>query len=343
MNLAEIYCAVNELLDRIDFTSLFSGFCRYRFALYTEETVCLDGEMLPWDERFRGNTAIPYDGEFIAIWNMGADPIGDAELLAASLVHEMFHCHQYTHGETRFPSDLRLLRYPEDTENFARKYSENCVLADAYEHSDEQALGRFAAIRALRFSQYPEFVEEEWKAETVEGAAEYVGLKALLCLNAAKAKEKIQEYLRKIRAEDALQFDIRRISYYTGTIFLLCLDRLGMEIRNDIGSELTVYEQNSVPLADTAEICPCGFIETVYAALAAEKQQKIEEHIAATPYTECVGEICGYDPMNMFRRGDLIYCSHFIMLKTGGEMLTLPRKIVLKLKEDSDREIRGYY
>lgn len=343
MELFKIYREADAVLNGIDFAELFPGFCRYRFALYNGEAVCLDGKMHPYDERFRGNTAIPYDGEYIAIWDVGFDPVDDMEILSASLVHEMFHCHQYTNGESRFPSDLRLLRYPEDMKNYALKYRENCLLADAYEHADAQAMGAFAALRTLRFSQYPEMLKEEWKAETAEGAAEYVGLKALERINAEKFKEKVQGYLQHLRAESALQFDVRRISYYIGAVFFLCLDRLGMEIRNDLNSTLTVYEQNPVEEVPCAEILPCEWIEAAYERLFSERTAKIEEHLADTPYTECDGEICGYDPMNMFRCGDLIYCSHFVMLRINGEMKMFPRKIVLVLRPGSDRAVIGYY
>lgn len=343
MELSEIYRKVDTVLNGVDFAGLFPGFRRYRFALYNGDTVCLDGELLPCDERFRGNTAIPYDGEYIAIWNMDVDPIGDTEVLASSLVHEMFHCHQYTLGETRFPSDLRLLHYPEDIENFARKYRENCLLADAYEHSDPQVLGAFAALRSLRFSRYPEMLKEEWKAETVEGMAEYVGLKALERINAEKFEQKVQNCLQYLRAESLMQFDIRRISYYTGTVFLLCLDRLGLEIRNDMESALTIYEQNTVEKAQSVSEYPCEWMDAAYARLIGERKAKIAEHTALVEFTECDGEICGYDPMNMFRCGELVYCSHFVMLRISGEMKTFPRRIVLALRSGSDRTVKGYY
>lgn len=60
-------------------------------------------------------------------------------------------------------------------------------------------------------------------------------------------------------------------------------------------------------------------------------------------YTECDGETFGYDPMNMFRRGEMIYCSHFVMLRINGEVKTFPRKIVLVLRPGSDQAVKGYY
>ena len=343
MELCRLYESVAEILKGLDFGALFSGFRPYRFALYTDTAICLDGKLLPYDGRFLGNTALEYGDEYIAIWNIGVDPIEDPKLLAASLVHEMFHCHQYTLGETRFPSDLRLLRYPEDSENYGRKYRENCFLADAYEHSDELALRRFAAIRNQRLAVYPDMVHEELKVETLEGMAEYMGLKALACIDPEKFNGKIREYLAALRAEDKLQLDIRRISYYTGAVLYLCLERLGYPVHNDIGGELTVYEQNQIPAAESVAVAPSPVLAELCAAVAEERERKIAGQMNAVPYTPCDGEICGYDPMNMFRAGNRIYCSHFVFLKCGGKMEMISRTVVLILKDGSDREITGYY
>lgn len=343
MDLLKRYQEAASVLDQLDFSQLFPGFRRYRFALYTDDAVCLDGRLLPGDPRFMGNTALLYEGEYIAIWNMGADPVEDRELLASSLVHEMVHCHQYTLGEKRFPSDLTMLNYPEDEENFVRKYRENCFLADACEFSDAASLERFAAIRSLRLEQYPEMVRQELKTETLEGLAEYIGLKVLSYINREKFDGKIAHYLGLLRGENELQLDIRRISYYTGTIYYLCMERLGHAVRNEMASELTVYEQNPIPAAREVTVQPCAGIGAALERLVRDRQQRIGEHIAKTPYTPCEAMICGYDPMNMFRVEQRIYCSHFVFLKIAGEMKLLQRQIVLELKDGSENEIIGYY
>ena len=343
MNLLEMYCAVSGVLDKIDFARLFPGFHRYGCAVYDNEMICLNGELMPYDPGFMGNTSLLYHGEYIAIWNVGADPVADIELLASSLVHEMFHCHQNTLGETRFPSDLTLLNYPADSENYVRKFRENQFLADACEKTDLQALSCFAAIRNLRHEQYPDMVREEWKTETLEGMAEFIALKALAQIHAGKFREKVQDYLGLIREESPLQFDIRRISYYTGAILFLCLERLGVEVRNEIGSSLTVYEQNPIAPVEKVEILPCPSLETVCAGMRSERRREIEAHIAVTDYTECDAEICGYDPMNMFRVDNRILCRHLVFLRVNGEVRQFFRRIVLVLRDGSDRAVKGYY
>lgn len=343
MELFEIYRKVDAILNKVDFEQIVPGFRRYRFALYTQEEICLDGQMMPYHEQFMGNTSLLYDGEYIAIWNVGFDPVEDREELAASVAHEMFHCHQNALGEKRFPSDLKLLGYPDDAENFARKYNENCALADAYEHGNEDALARFAAIRQMRLARYPDMVREEMKAEMLEGMAEYAGMRALHMIAPEKFERKVQDYLRRLRAESEQQFDIRRISYFVGAVFFLCLNKLGYSVRNEIDSDLTVYEQNPIPPAAEVVVQPCPFVETTYAKLVGVRKRTIDEHIAASVYTPCCAEICGYDPMNMFRVGEHIYCKYIVFLKVGDEVQRYQRAIVLELKEGSEREITGYY
>ena len=343
MKLSELYRKVDAILNKVDFEQITPGFRRCRFALYTQEGICLDGQVMPYHEEFMGNTSLCYDGEYIAIWNVGFDPVEDAQQLAASMVHEMFHCHQNTLGEKRFPSDLRLLCYPGDVDNFTKKYNENCALADAYEHRDADALARFAAIRQMRLVQYPDMVREELKAETLEGMAEYAGMRALQMIAPEKFESKVRDYLCRLRAESEQQFDIRRISYFVGAVFFLCLNRLGYGVRNEIDSELTAYEQNPVSPAAEVAVQPCPFVEMAYAKLVGDRKRTIDEHIAASVYTPCVGMICGYDPMNMFRVGKHIYCKYIVFLKVADEVQRHQRTIVLEMKNGSENEITGYY
>ena len=344
MDLTKPYTAVNAILDSIDFNALFEGFHKYRFALYNSKNIFIDGKTIPYQEDFRGNTAKLHEGEYIAIWNMEFDPVDDPEHLAYCLVHEMFHCHQRTNNETRYPSDFELLNYPDDVENFVNKYNENRYLADAYEQRDITLLRKFACIRERRFKRYPSMVRQEWKAETLEGMAEYIALKALEHINAEKYRAIVNNYLKKLKAESNLLFDVRRVSYFTGTVFFLCLEQFGFSVNNAFDSEKTAYEQNRMDLTDvTAEILPYDFILGNYDQLQQEKKAKVEEHIRHSKYIESDAVICGYDPMNMFRVGDMVYCSHFVYLDQKGEIITIHSAVALKLAEGSNQTVVGYY
>lgn len=54
MNLQEIYAKVDSILDTLDFGALLEGFHRYRFAVYDSREICLDGELIPYEDGFRG-------------------------------------------------------------------------------------------------------------------------------------------------------------------------------------------------------------------------------------------------------------------------------------------------
>jgi len=344
MDLLQVYNTVNDILDTVDFNALFPGFHKYRFALYGSKEIILDGKTMPSREDFRGNTAKEYEGEYIAIWNMEFDPVEDAERLAYLLVHEMFHCHQFTNNETRFPSDFELLNYPDDVENFTKKYNENCYLADAYEQQNWEKLCEFSCIREGRYKKYASMVCQEWKAETLEGMAEYIGLKALKSINEEKYTAIVADYLGKLREESKLLFDVRRISYYTGAMFFLCMEKFGFAVNNAFDSEQTAYEQNLIDSAEvTAEVRSFDFIPNRYAELIKEKKETIEKHMEHANYTECNAFICGYDPMNMFRLGNLIFCKHFVCLNENGEVKTFTSAVVLNLAEGSNQKVIGYY
>ncbi len=344
MDLLQIYAKVDEILNALDFNELFDGFHKYRFALYNREEIVMDNKTMPYQEDFRGNTAKEYEGEYIAIWDVGFDPVKDMERLAYCLVHEMFHCHQFTNKKNGYPNDLDLLNYPEDVENFVGKYNENRYLADAYVAGDMELLRKFAYIRAKRFKRYPASLLQEWKVEGLEGMAEYIGLKALKCINPVRFEDVVRDYLGKLREESNLLFDVRRISYYVGAVYFLCMEKLGRPVRFEWGSELTIFEQNLIDIEGTdAKVVTYDFISENYLKRLEEKETKLKEHMSRAEYVECNGFICGYDPMNMFRLGDMIYCSHLVFLHIDGEMRTINSAVVLKLAEGSNRDVIGYY
>lgn len=344
MDLLQSYNAVNVILNTIDFNALFEGFHKYRFALYSSKEIIIDGKIIPYQDEFRGNTSISYEGEYIAIWNMEFDPIDDPEQLAYCLIHEMFHCHQHTNKETRYPSDFELLNYPDDVENFVNKYNENRYLANAYEQHDIELLRKFAYIREIRYKMYPSMVRQELKAETLEGMAEYIGLKALERINTEKYRAIVNDYLGKLKAESNLLFDVRRISYFTGTIYFLCLEQFGLSVNNVFDSEKTAYEQNRIDTTGvTAELHPYSFILNNYNQLRQEKKARVEEHIKHSKYIESDAFICGYDPMNMFRIDDVVFCSYFVCLNENGEVKTINSAVALILAEGSNQSIVGYY
>lgn len=344
MNLRSVYDSVSAVLDGIDFGELYCGFHRYGMALYNADEACVDGNMIPRPDVFMGNTAVNYDCRYIAIWDIDLDPVDDPKLLAYHMVHEMFHCHQFANGESRYPDDLALLNYPDDALNFTRKYREDLCLADALEHKNAEKLREFAAIRALRAETFPAAVREELKTETIEGMAEYVGLCALRRIAPDKFDSVLDGYLDILREDGELLFNVRKMCYYSGAVFFLCLEMSDIPVRNDFTGSATAYESVSIDISGVSvDVSPSETVERGFLAYKKKKEAAVAAHTANSAYTECRARICGYDPMNMLRSGDLIYCSHFVFLKCGDEIKRILFPVVLKVAPGSDRDVIGYY
>lgn len=343
MELTQLYASLRRTLAQLDFNDLFPGFHPYPFALYTDENACLDGQLLPRPQEFYGNTAVLRGGRYIAIWNVDLDPPRDMDRFAAHMVHEMFHCHQFTCGETRFPEDLAILACPISAERFAARHWEYSLLADAFETADPRRLGQFAGLRALRRKMEPEAVVQELKTETAEGMAEFVGLKALHRLSPEQFTRETASYARILRSEDGPLFDSRRMAYYTGALFFLTLERLGRPVVNDFRDPRTAYDQNPVDPEPAPEAVPCPAVAEAYRAFTRYREEELARHMAAAQYVPCSAVITGYDPMNMFRVGDLLFCRHFVRLRENGRDRDVFSPIALRMAVDSPRAVTGYY
>ena len=166
MDLKNWYDRVREQLDRLDFPALWAGFALCPFALYTHDTAVLNGEVMPRPAEFYGNTSVCLQGEYLAIWNMEADPPADAAGLAASLVHEMFHSFQFRCGEQGWPDDLVLAATEPQPAFLALRAQEHRALAGG------APLSEVRALRQSRAALQPELLLEEARMETIEGTAE---------------------------------------------------------------------------------------------------------------------------------------------------------------------------
>ena len=144
-------------------------------------------------------------------------------------------------------------------------------------------------------------------------------------------------------------FDIRRCSYFTGTLFLLLLDEIGINFSKEItGQEFTIFEQLSLKI-DTNNIVinktNADHIQMYFKDELSRKNNLIDNFYKQNPIIHN-GEfsINGYDPMNMFKVNDKVYCDHFIILlnmKTN-ESIFVPGPTIIIL-EDDNRVIKSYY
>jgi hypothetical protein len=348
MKIKDYAIAVKRRLDSIDFSVLWSGFKAHRFALYDHENVYLEDGVIPYDRRFLGNTSIAYEGEYIAIWDMSHEKEDvDADVLTSNLVHEMFHAFQYENHDKRFPNDLHLLNYPDDLLNYWMKYQENVELSKAL-HSRDSFL-KFVGIRKQRMSRIGEIINQEFLAETAEGLAEYNGTMALKQLAEDKYKTRIGEYSAKLSSLTTDQFDIRRISYYVGVLFFLSCFENGYQLNPGASNDETYFSQ----LTDTYSFdgIPGNIpnmsdaVGEMFRQYVADKGNRLRQFTdVPRAETAFAGLICGYDPMNMVKREDMILCTHFVMLQSASndEPIFLNGPVLLKMESGSDNSVVAY-
>ncbi len=343
MDLFSIYQNVEQIIDRVKLSELFPGFRRYKFALYNARAICFNGAMLSYDERFKGNTSIEFCGEYIAIRQITSQSDLDLDILAYELVHEMHHCYQQEKAERRFPDDLKLLNRPLDIDFYTLKHEENRCLALAYINGDKDSFRKFYEIRNFRLDKFSKYSQEELKAETIEGISEFIGLSALKRISLTKWQSHIDKYLRIITNDISLLFDIRQAAYFSGAILCLTLDKFGYTIRNEY-NEQTFYEQNLLYRGNSN--FSVSQTDDIYLELqnsVENDKRTIAAMIHKMQWTEFSARIVGYDPMNMIRVDELIFCRNFVELQNEREKIVLNIPTVLKLKSNCGNDIVGYY
>ncbi len=353
----ELIGKISENLKRVDFERLWKGFHRYPFALYDEKTVYLENGEIARDDRFFGNTAIVYEGGRLAIWNITGDPSAeDAETLAADMVHEMFHAFQQENGEKRYPHDLKTIRYPYDPENFNLKFAENHLLADAYETADAAQkrlyLNEICGLRQKREGLIGDMVECEYRTETLEGMADYMGTSALKMISEEKYAQRCRDYTGKLRKLAPLQLDIRKISYYAGVILLLTAKDMGIDFYYEItGAKEPVWRliaanfEPDLP-RDLSTVGDLSNIKELVLSVRADRENEIEDFIRffktlkSGDYT-----ITGYDPMNMLRIKNYILCKTFVRLTdhATNTALILTGETLLEMVSDSENKVVQYF
>ncbi|WP_142415640.1 hypothetical protein [Hathewaya massiliensis] len=320
----KLYTMVNDTLNSINFDEIWSGFHRIDFALYNKEKVYLNKHMIPWDNRFLANTVIDYEGNNLAIWNVENVKEIHYKELAANMVHEMFHAYQFSKNETRFPDDIKALSYPNDLGNYELKHNENNLLIEGLNSTGRnkklELLKQIIASRKIRVEKFGELIRYEFMIETIEGSAEYCAIKALESISEDLYRKRIEDYKRILQLDKRILFDIRRCCYYTGALFLLFLDELGIKFSKEIeNEEITIFEEIEKAI-DTNDVIISktnySIIKLNFEKEQLKKEKSFNNFFQSNLVTnEGNFHICGYDPMNMIKLDNRILCSNFIILK----------------------------
>lgn len=339
---------IQAKLATINYETLWPGFHSYPFALYNRHEVFLADRTIAWDDRFRGNTSIEFEGGYLAIWNIEQGDFGLDPLQLYPLVHEMFHCFQRDNQEKRFPDDLTMLLTPDDPIFYALRARETELLYEAFLASEEKQKDlfyQFAAARQTLLDTYPSLVKQICIAETLEGSAEYVGLKALAQLSPMAYAQQICHHLNKLNQPEML-FDIRRLTYFTGALTLILAEKLEIpwdhSIQGQTQSNFELIFPHQEAAEDAIDVPP--YLTEVMQSKRQMLKAKIESVEKKAQYIPLNREttICGYDPMNMQRLGDKVYCAHFVFLSSGYDFLKLEGETVLNMQPGSPNTVNAY-
>lgn len=343
MILELVYDEINKRMDKIDFSTLFPKFHKFNFSVYDNDFFVLNGMKEPILDVFIGNTAIEFRGNYIAIWNLAyEDEEIDFDILTSNIIHEMFHCFQKEQKESRFPDDLILLDYPDNLENYGLKMLENKILIESLD--EKEKMFDFISIRKQRETIIGKAIEQEYKVETIEGLAEYIGTLALKLLSIDKYQHRIHTYKKILLEKDDIQFSIRRISYYVGTIFYLVMNKHHVILSKNLDDaepymrQIKFLENNEQKPKFIPFNC-CELLDN-YIIM---KKNKFSDFLAQS-VEEIIfdADIVGYDPMNMMKMDDQILCKHFIMLGNGDETKMIQEPCLLNMKKGNPRSIYSY-
>jgi|LSQX01.1.fsa_nt_gb hypothetical protein len=348
-----LYREMEGILDRIAFGSLWPGFARLPFALYNQTGVWLPGDrILPHDNRFLGNTAITFEGNQVAIWQVPDPEHEDRDTLAAGLVHEMFHAFQQIRKDLRQPMVLDFLEDSVDVEIFRRRALENKMLAEAYRSTSfsrkRERLERFMAYRKDRVSLFGDAARSEFLSETHEGLAEYIGIRTLERIAPDKARARIEHHLTILTDPGTRLFDVRRMTYTTGAVFALVCEEAGRPVGHDIGAvQETLFELLSADIrpASSDEADPDGEVARLAQSLREERVRAFASfQDSHSQRIEGDFSLAGFDPMNTIRLGDAILGTHFLMLTPAGsnDPLFLQGPVLAELQPGSRTRVRAY-
>ncbi len=219
MKLNEIYEVIKTRIDQLDFSLLWNDFKPLKFALYNDKECFFDGEYIVKTNQFLANTAIKYHDEYIAIWHVSNHEI-DYDILAAKIVHEMFHAFQYMHNESRFPNELEALKkYQYHADYLTKKIEENKLINHLISHFDLDQFNHFLHLRKDRMVNHPFEFAYDSAIEQIEGSANYVELETLRQLSTDKFQKALDEKQKEI-VNIHKQIPVRIVCYAIGALLL---------------------------------------------------------------------------------------------------------------------------
>lgn len=334
MDLSVAWQEIKQRVDRVDFSGLWRGFQKTKFAVYNDTSCFFDGAYIEKTQDFLANTAIRYNNEYIAIWYLPEAP-NDWDQLSASIIHEMFHAFQNISGETRWPNEIEaLLHYCYTSENLSAKLKEAELISSLFKTESSKDFETLLRLRKYRALEHPYEYNYEARIEQIEGSANYVELRALEQLDPVKAKAKWESMPASIL--DPTQYlPIRIVSYAMGALLLACIKR-----HSDFDFESFSDEPFAIKMIENVEplsvsVQPSPAIETILKEYQAETNAIIENVLAKNDIVlEGKFSLVGLNIYNARWNGRFATSTYFVAWQDGAEMKTLSGDFVVEIDEN---------
>ena len=224
-SLESLYNKIKDTISKVNFTLLWEGFEPLKFALYNDTECFFDGHYIEKTADFCANTAIEFQGEMIAIWNVQNEM--PTSVFASKIIHEMFHGYQNRQGWDCWANEMEALyKYEYSEENLSIKLYENQLLLELLEKFDQEKYEELLACRKYRFEKYPYEFSYECSGEEIEGSANYVEWQVLKQLDKEEEEKLIADMHQTLLAPKSF-FPIRVSGYYTGALLINAMIHAG--------------------------------------------------------------------------------------------------------------------
>lgn len=337
MDLERLYTELKQRIDKVDFTLLWKGFQPLKYALYTDTECFFDGAYIEKTDVFLANTAIEYQGEYIAIWHVSEEE--DLDTLASLMIHEMFHAYQMMNHDSRFPAELEALtKYQYSAENLSIKLEENKLIAELVDQFDQERFERLMELRKFRLIHYPYEFRYEAAVEQIEGTANYVELRALKQISQEKYQQSLKCMQMEICKPSSLM-PIRIDSYSIGALLFMILkenDLFDFEPFSQMTTAEAVVQNVDAPtMQNKIDKDVVAVIEAYY--------KRSEEFIQSSlSKNQCVVEgdyeLRGVNIYNARYQDGFIVTTYFVMYEENGENKLLQGDFVVKLNKENKVE-----
>lgn len=343
MEIKELFEALDQKLDLVDFKQIHRNFSPLEYGIYIDGNLYTHEDQEPFFNSY--NNPDLYRNLVIVSYEE------DLDIMASYLVSKMFKRFLFTNYNKMVPNSLMLLNYPDNFMAMGYANYEYKTLIKAYKNKDvniKMALFRLVInMRSLRSELIDsKYFKEESKLETLNGFLADSFFYALKCCNNSKASRIEAFFLSNygLLKKDNMNIEFSTLS--RGFLYKRILNSLGYK---DFDYNVSLFDfcllnisfvNENIKLKTPKSLLDCS----------KEYRQEITELFSAYFATDpkkvsLDARIHSYSPNKMYRLDDNIYCSDFVVLEKNidKEFVFLQGPVVIKTKENSFDEVNAYY